>query len=445
MKNEKSTRQTIKKLFDWKNGKEVSALDLLATDEKSCFELRRRIEAAIQKKEPLFACDTCGQPVGLRSLRANEQTHTFYFKHLYNSGDCEIKTGKNYTKEQIRRMKYNGAKESLAHIELKNYIYNHLLKDNRFKNIKMEEVIRGKGWSKEWKKPDISAEFNGRQVVFEIQLSTTFLDVIVKRESFYKERKTPIFWVFKDFNPLNAKATEKDIFFNNKSNALSIDSSSKYETQRQGELYFTGYYQKTFYDKNIGVFDANWDSKLVCFDEFQYDLDTFKPYFIDIDREQEKLIEKKNELERDERKKILLELERLAIADERNWNDCKECAEKLRKIGLYKSEYLDDKNLNLLKALFSLRDNKVYIKNQSWNWLANYVWDNHKNYWLAFIWVVKLYGLKETIFCKENIKLNQKHDDFKKNMNIKAVYAQDKDFYSLFLELFPELKGHLPG
>ena len=51
----------------------------------------------------------------------------------------------------------------------------------------------------EWKKPDISASYKNINIVFEIQLSTTFLSVIVDREYFYKDNQTYILWVFKNF------------------------------------------------------------------------------------------------------------------------------------------------------------------------------------------------------------------------------------------------------
>lgn len=160
---------------------------MLSQNEESIFKLRHIVEERIQAENPLYTCDSCGQPVAVRShWLCNHRSHTFYFKHLRDSGDCAFKTDSKLTKDDIRCMKYNGAKESPIHIELKEYVAEQLKKDNRFTDIQVEKVIKGKGWSKKWKKPDVSAKFGGRQLVFEVQLSTDFLDVIVKREVFYQ-------------------------------------------------------------------------------------------------------------------------------------------------------------------------------------------------------------------------------------------------------------------
>ena len=79
----------------------------------------------------------------MRSHRIHSGSHTFYFKHLHASDDCPIKTDSTYTKDEVRCMKYNGAKESAAHIELKNYLSEQLKKDDSFSDVKNEfKLIR---------------------------------------------------------------------------------------------------------------------------------------------------------------------------------------------------------------------------------------------------------------------------------------------------------------
>lgn len=189
-------KRTITDLLNLDTENAESALYLLSQREEQIFKLRRLVEERVQAKNPVYACNSCGQPVVIRSHRLHNAHHTFYFKHLHNSGDCPIKTDSKHTKDEIRCMQYNGAKESLTHIELKHYLAEHLRKNSRFTEVKVEEVIKGAdGWSRKWKKPDISALFNGKTVVFEIQLSTTFLDVIVSREVFYFNKGISIFCI----------------------------------------------------------------------------------------------------------------------------------------------------------------------------------------------------------------------------------------------------------
>ena len=149
---------------------------------------------------------------------------SLHFDHLYDSGDCPIKTGQKDTQDEILRMKYNGVKESPLHIKLKNAIARSIGQESRFSDIKEDETFRSEGLSKEWKKPDVSSKFNGDNVVFEVQLSTAFLSVIVQREVFYSENSTYIMWLFNQFSTDSEtqRFTEKDIIYSNNNNAFVI-------------------------------------------------------------------------------------------------------------------------------------------------------------------------------------------------------------------------------
>jgi hypothetical protein len=297
-------------------------------------------------------------------------------------------------------MKYNGAKESRAHFELKHYLAEQLKKDKRFTDIEIEEVIKASGWSRKWKKPDISALFNERKVVFEIQLSTTFLDVIVSREVFYQEEKIPIFWIFKDLNPEISRATEKDVFFNNKSNALSIDDFSKELSELENEIVFTGHFRKPYFDETTNSFKEIWNKAPVRISDVKFDSITHKPYFILFN-------ETLKEIKTQEVIKFLEKLVLKNISDYPPYELLTECAEKLAFIGLYDKDVVDYGFFNFLKALLSVRDGKIYIKNQEGNWayLANYVYDHHVKYWRAFLYAVREYNQKEII---EKLESNNK-------------------------------------
>lgn len=431
-------KRTIVEVFNCDTEREESALDLLTQKDELVFQLRRLVESRIQEQNPLYFCNVCGQAIVVRSHRLYDSSHTFYFKHLRNSGDCPIKTDSSYTKDEIRCMKYNGAKESRAHFELKHYLAEQLKKDNRFTNTEIEEVIKASGWSRKWKKPDISALFNGRKVVFEIQLSTTFLDVIVSREVFYQEEKIPIFWIFKDLNPEIARATEKDVFFNNKSNALSIDDFSKKLSQLEDQIVFTGHFRKPYFDSTTNTFKEIWNNIPVKIDDIKFDSITHKPYFILFDEslKKEKIHEAIQSLE---------ELILKSISNEIPYELLTECAKKLASIGLYDKDVVDYGFLNFLKALLSVRDGEVYFANQEgkWAWVANYVYDNHIKHWRTFIIAIEEYKREELkVKFKNNDNLKKKHQSFKDNrQDIK--FEQERTYYSLFENLLPKLKGKL--
>ena len=440
--NQYDFSRTIVELINNDTGLNESSLDLISRGEELMFRVRREVEERIQLENPLYGCGSCGQPVVVRSRRFSSNTHSMYFKHMYKSGDCPIKTDSKYTKEEVRCMKYNGAKESKAHIELKNYIASYLRQDSRFTNVRVESVIKGTGWSKKWKKPDISATFGGREVVFEIQLSTTFLDVIVKREMFYKDEEIPIFWIFSDLSPELSRATEKDVFFNNKSNALSIDKDSMAQSLEFGEIFFKGFYKKPVFDVKLDKIQEVWDSKLVSFNDIKFDSFTHKPYFASFSELYE---EEQRDRETEKVRLPLKKFKELVFDEDQLYSTRTSCAKSLNKVGLYNNDDIYSDLINLTKALMSIKDGIIYFKNQKekWAWLVNYVWQHHKCYWLVLLYVVDIYGRTDIAFNPSNKRLKEKREAFKNGFKKDPEFDQKTEYYPLFSAMFPEIGDKL--
>ncbi|HHG3118743.1 TPA: DUF6035 family protein [Vibrio parahaemolyticus] len=103
----------------------------------------------------------------------------------------------------------------------------------------IEKAFREKnpiGIAKRWRRPDISARLasDNREVVFALQVSTTFLDVIISREEFYKNSGAYITWVFLDFD--SEKFTTLDIAYANKANVFVLDNEANHESELNGKL-----------------------------------------------------------------------------------------------------------------------------------------------------------------------------------------------------------------
>lgn len=437
-------RLTITEVLQLDTGQRVDVSNLLSGNQAEVFRLRTLVETKYKADQPLFACSTCGQVVGLRTRKLpSDKYHTFYFAHLHSSGNCPIKTGAR-SKEEIQRMKYNGEKESDAHFELKYYIADQLHKDPRFSNIDVEKVVKGKGFSSKWKRPDVSADFEGMRVVFEIQLSTTFLSEIVSRELFYQQEQMPIFWVFKDLSPATARATEKDVYFNNKANALSITDESKALSQKTGQLLFAGHYMRYFYEPVTDSYQEVWSERMVGFDDFKFDPATKKPYFIDF-------IEQQKEAEQTRYGQrfapALHQLERISLQDV-EWVETESCLALLYEAGLLHQNDYHYPIFKFTKALLSVRDGQVYFTNQNgnWKWLANYVYDNHLEHWLVFLYAVKKYGRAEIVFASSidgKDKLSIKRNEFMSNWKHDVYFLQSSKHYDLFGALLPEISNEL--
>jgi len=78
-----------------------------------------------------------------------------------------------------------------------------------------------------WRQPDVSALYHGQRVAFEVQLSTTFLDVIALRRLFYLKEGGLLFWVFAKFEEFSRRLTMDDVFFNNNQNAFLVSGLTR--------------------------------------------------------------------------------------------------------------------------------------------------------------------------------------------------------------------------
>jgi competence CoiA-like predicted nuclease len=222
---------TIEKVFSTKTSKTYFSAELFSKyDEKTLFNLRRDLK---DKKKGILLCATCFQPLFLAG-NINQELH---FRHKKDSDDCPIKTTSNLSKEEVDAMKFNGQKEGAEHKQNKLFIASILRRDPSFENVEVEKTFKeesSSGIAKHWRRPDVSAIFKnkGLKIVFELQVSTTFLDVIIDRDNFYQRSKASILWVFLEFN--NNTFTQKDIFYSSNMNAFVLDNEAKEMSENTG-------------------------------------------------------------------------------------------------------------------------------------------------------------------------------------------------------------------
>ena len=187
-------RPEIPEVLNLETGEYSTLQQVVSTDFSDVIQLRAEIKLAQLRGEPLFVCSECSVPV---NLLMHPTSRCFYFKHTLEDGRCSAVTRGNLTQEEINARKYNGAKESRLHQRMKQLLVSSLQADSRFHKIETEER-----WTDttngQWRKPDVRAIYTDDQgmripVVFEVQLSTTFLDVIVERREFYLRNGTSLY------------------------------------------------------------------------------------------------------------------------------------------------------------------------------------------------------------------------------------------------------------
>ncbi|MDY0216337.1 MAG: DUF6035 family protein [Bacteroidales bacterium] len=293
----KVSKRTINEVLNLETGENIEAEEFFkkTLDELSIYrsELQKAIEGY---REPLFVCYYCKQKVRIRggiSNTAKRRADVFHFAHLKDSEDCHIKTKNNLSKDEINRIKYNGEKESRLHRTLKEKIAESLRKNEisigEVSNIEVEKVINNKVVS-EWKKPDINAFYLNKRIAIELQLSTTWLDVITRRQHFYKEQQIFILWVFHvfDINDDRRSLAYSDIIYTNNQNAYVFDEETYLMSNKSNDLILKCYYN--VYSNCELILCERWDYKYVSLSQLHFDESSYTIYYHDSNKQKEQVL-----------------------------------------------------------------------------------------------------------------------------------------------------------
>ena len=269
----------IENIIDTDRNEYVSAYEYLDLPDKESHLIR--IKAGERgKTNPLFLCHICDQPLNLKGGRngSSDNYRVLHFAHIA-SGDqntCPLTRNKGKVNHALKILakKHGKWKESEDHKRIKDAIAQTLRSDPNAKDVLVERRINGPDGR--FRIPDIQCTWGGKRVVFEVQLSTTFLPIIIGREKFYESNGIYIIWVFREFN--ESAFTSKDIYYNNKTQLLVFQDS------KDGVLKFTSFFKMPFITRNQCI-DEEWrfEEDVTLNDLFFEPSNNYKPYFIDTD------------------------------------------------------------------------------------------------------------------------------------------------------------------
>lgn len=229
--------------------------------------LRQRLKALVKRDEARLVCATCGVPVYL----ACSTTKRFFFRHRHEDGSCPAVTRTDLSEADIRAMKYRGAQESSAHKRVKELLLRSLSADPLFKDVASERTWRASEGLCGLRRPDVSARTDTDRLAFEVQLSTTFMDVVLSRKEFYRAEGAALVWVLPYFHPSYRRMTDDDILFGNNSNVFVVDERSATASEVAGSFIMTCWYRKPIIQGDEIV--DEWVERLVRWDEITVDVD----------------------------------------------------------------------------------------------------------------------------------------------------------------------------
>jgi len=283
------TKRTIDTVVDVETGNEIYAKYFFSQPESAIFKMRTELQKAIYLRHPKYICKYCGQMVKI-SGRKTERGGATFFSHLRDSDECDYKTTTGRTKREIEREKYSKCNEGERHKKLKDLLATFLLRTSGVTNVRTENTMPGNHPILNWRRPDVAVSFRGQEIIFELQLSSTFVSVITERDLFYRLNKKFIIWVFNfddqsEHVNLNNMVV-KDVYFNHKLNIFIFDKAAQDESERRGELILKCNWIKP--DGSWEYPNINNSNELggvfVSLGELTYSND-YKPYYHDAEKE----------------------------------------------------------------------------------------------------------------------------------------------------------------
>lgn len=414
------------------------ALEILDQDYAGVIRLRMALKQAIARSTPIYSCALCGTPVYLVS---RSDSRRFFFRHTLEDGRCPAKTRGNLSEEEINARKYNGAKESAAHFRIKEILLESMRRDPRFTEIHAESIIRGQD-RKSWRKPDVQANFNGVPIIFEVQLSTTFLHVIAERREFYLQQGALLCWIFKSFEASQARLTQDDIFYNNNRNLFLASEETLQASKAEGTLVLDCRWAEPVIED--GLLATRWAGRLARFDELTQDQALQRIFLYDFDKERARV----GALTAEGQLRKSFEdfwLNRLPYQpyDQGHWADLRF---SFQRIGLHLPQSPDENRgpRMHLNALYSAREGRPI----GWRFpkliqVAHYLHDAQKPVLRHFGLAIKVYGRSEQLRSEDREgKWQYKVAQFKPQMAAHdPIFAPNQTFDDLLKFLFPEFKA----
>lgn len=347
-------RPEVDEVLDRATGVYERHTDVIGDDWAQALRLRMQVQETLDTS-PRFLCAHCMTPVYIVARKDKK----LFFRHTLEDGRCSAVTRGLLSQDEIDAKRYNGIKESWLHIEMKRWVEASLRADVRFEDIEVEGRWAG-SITGQWRKPDVRATFNGIKVAFEIQLSTTYINVIAQRREFYRREGGLLFWVFAHFNLGPRRLTQDDVFFNNNRNAFVVSEQTYKASLESKRFLLDAIWAPPLQGGLVGPLER----RTVGFDELTLDQTTQRAFYVDVDGEVARIAER-SRLQREQ------ELAQLRAAFEEFYepwaqregfdqDHYEELCDRFLEYGLELPSHPGFLPKSLLNALFSAKYGRVY-------------------------------------------------------------------------------------
>lgn len=430
-------------VMNLETGDYLTLAAVVGTDREIAIQRRMAIKEGQLLNKPLYACSECLVPV---SLLMHPESRRFYFKHTLEDGRCSAVTRGQLSQKEISAQRYNGTKESNRHRRMKALVEESLRADPRFSDIQPEKRWTGP-FDGRWRQPDVQAVYDAQdgsapiKVAFEIQLSTTYLDVIAERRVFYRNQGGLLFWIFAEFNESGRRLMQDDVFYNNNQNAFLVSEETTVCSKARAEFHLNCAW--------VAPQGASaLQRKMVSFRDLVLDKVRQQAYYFDFEGEKratEREAKKKRHAAlaplRDEFEAFWIARDADSLTDMATWGKLRW---KFKQAGIEFPRYPSHLPSALLYALYSAKHGRCI----SWDYptlvqLAHWVVAKYPQYLQLFRKALYVYDRGGQLEAEDTTgKWREKAAKYKNAIKVGDLkYAPDTKHDEIVAILFPELLG----
>jgi len=279
-------QQSVELALDLDSGELLEAHELMVMADSEHVWLRRDVarrlaarSRALRRNElapsPRLVCTACSIPLSLSRWQSSGRNR--WFKHIRSDTPCPWREA--LQPRDILALRYHGQQEGAQHRRLKSFIAQWLSREPNVADVAVEKTTFSTAEERRRRRPDVRCMLPVGSVVFEVQLSYTFLSVAVERDAFYTSEQTHLIWVFSRFD--QQRSTTQDEFHFNRGNLFVLDEEAEQETVRRGRLTFKCYFH-TYPQPD--PWESPWTYEFVHLDALVYPTTgpiPFRPYYGD--------------------------------------------------------------------------------------------------------------------------------------------------------------------
>lgn len=440
----------ITEILDLDDGTYLNSVDFIESHQhQHLVNARNDVLTRMKDGKPRYCCSLCSTPVYLVATTEKR----FFFRHCVEDGSCSARTRHPLSEAQIRERKYHGLRESAPHKRIKELVERSLRADPAYREIAQEKTWRSIHDPAAYRRPDVQADSEHGMLAFEVQLSTTFLSVVVERRMFYRNEGALLIWIFGSFDPNYRRLMTDDVLFPNNSNLFVVDDETTAVSETQGAFHLRCHYRVP-----VRIGDAlcdEWREQIVPFHSLTQDRLRQRAYAFDYEGE-EASIKANIELEAAEAIAEIERVDRLDFFDfwresghpfrhtEQNRAQWHALLDRFSHHGIELPKYPDtDMEFRaMVSALLSVSDGlPVGWKYSKLIQVGHLLAESHPRLLLAFGHAITVYGRSEQI-AQEDVtgKWAERIRPIRKAMREhNPSFIPDRDMLPLMAFLFPEV------